>query len=152
MASLYSAIAMSGPCVARKQARLSWAWAERGSSSMAFLNSLMASSSQPRSASSIPRELCSSERAMGSLSRLTAAESSRVRGAAHAGRLLPVDAAAAERASSIARPARTMAVYTPLTPEQLAFVTRAYGLAAPERAVAEPKGSINTNYHLWCGG
>src|SRR5438477_1696598 len=29
---------------------------------MAFLNSLMASSSQPRSASSMPRELCSSER------------------------------------------------------------------------------------------
>src|SRR5512140_2463450 len=29
---------------------------------MAFLNSLIASSSQPRSASSMPRELCSSER------------------------------------------------------------------------------------------
>jgi homoserine kinase type II len=45
-----------------------------------------------------------------------------------------------------------MAVYTPLTPVQLAQVTRAYGLPAPERAVAEPKGSVNTNYHLWAGG
>src|SRR5215469_12484132 len=36
---------------------------------MAFLNSLIASSSQPRSANSMPRELCSSERAMLSFSR-----------------------------------------------------------------------------------
>jgi homoserine kinase type II len=45
-----------------------------------------------------------------------------------------------------------MAVYTPLTQEQLALVTRAYGLPPPDRAVAEPKGSVNTNYHLWAGG
>jgi homoserine kinase type II len=45
-----------------------------------------------------------------------------------------------------------MAVYTLLTQLELAQVTRAYGLPAPERAVAEPKGSINTNYHLWAGG
>jgi homoserine kinase type II len=45
-----------------------------------------------------------------------------------------------------------MAVYTPLSPEQLALVARAYGLPAPERAVAEPKGSVNTNFHLWAGG
>src|SRR4051794_14177390 len=36
---------------------------------MAFLNSLTASSSQPRSASSMPRELCSSDCAMLSFSR-----------------------------------------------------------------------------------
>jgi homoserine kinase type II len=45
-----------------------------------------------------------------------------------------------------------MAVYTPLTQLELAQVTRAYGLPAPDRAVAEPKGSVNTNYHLWAGG
>jgi homoserine kinase type II len=45
-----------------------------------------------------------------------------------------------------------MAVYTPLSPEQLAQVARAYGLPAPSRVVAEPKGSINTNFHLWSGG
>lgn len=45
-----------------------------------------------------------------------------------------------------------MAVYTPLRPEQLAHVTRAYGLPAPDRAVAEPKGSVNTNFHLWADG
>jgi homoserine kinase type II len=45
-----------------------------------------------------------------------------------------------------------MAVYTPLSPAQLAHVARAYGLAAPDRVVAEPKGSVNTNFHLWCGG
>ena len=45
-----------------------------------------------------------------------------------------------------------MAVYTPLTPEQLALVARAFGLPPLDRAVAEPKGSVNTNYHLWAGG
>src|SRR6266568_299919 len=53
-------------------ARLSCACAERGSSAIAFWNSLIASSSQPRSASSMPRELCASERVEGSWSRLTA--------------------------------------------------------------------------------
>ena len=43
-------------------ARLSWAWADAGSSSIAFWNSLIASSSQPRSASSMPRALCSLEK------------------------------------------------------------------------------------------
>jgi homoserine kinase type II len=44
-----------------------------------------------------------------------------------------------------------MAVYTPLTPEQLHLVARGFGLDAVDRAVAEPKGSVNTNYHLWSG-
>jgi homoserine kinase type II len=44
-----------------------------------------------------------------------------------------------------------MAVYTPLTSEQLALVARGFGLPAVDRAVAEPKGSVNTNYHLWSG-
>jgi homoserine kinase type II len=45
-----------------------------------------------------------------------------------------------------------MALYTVLTPEQLADVARAFGLPAPDRAKPEPKGSVNTNYHLWAGG
>ena len=39
-------------------ARFSWGWAEPGSRAMAFWNSFSASSSQPRSASSMPRSLC----------------------------------------------------------------------------------------------
>jgi homoserine kinase type II len=45
-----------------------------------------------------------------------------------------------------------MALYTPLTAEQLADVLRRYGLPPPERTLPEPKGSVNTNYHLWAGG
>jgi homoserine kinase type II len=45
-----------------------------------------------------------------------------------------------------------MALYTPLTPEQLARALRHWGLPPPERALPEPKGSVNTNYHLWSGG
>lgn len=45
-----------------------------------------------------------------------------------------------------------MALYTPLSPEQLAAVLERYGLPAPERTLPEPKGSVNTNYHLWAGG
>ncbi len=45
-----------------------------------------------------------------------------------------------------------MALYTPLDQDELAFIAQGYGLAAPERSVPEPKGSVNTNYHLWCGG
>ncbi len=45
-----------------------------------------------------------------------------------------------------------MALYTPLSQQQLADVLRRYGLPAPERTLPEPKGSINTNYHLWSGG
>jgi homoserine kinase type II len=45
-----------------------------------------------------------------------------------------------------------MALYTPLTPEQLTSALRQWGLPALERALPEPKGSVNTNYHLWAGG
>jgi homoserine kinase type II len=45
-----------------------------------------------------------------------------------------------------------MALYTPLDQDELALIARSYGLAAPERSAPEPKGSVNTNYHLWCGG
>jgi homoserine kinase type II len=45
-----------------------------------------------------------------------------------------------------------MALYTPLDENELALIARSYGLAGPERSVPEPKGSVNTNYHLWCGG
>ncbi|BDG08697.1 homoserine kinase [Anaeromyxobacter paludicola] len=44
-----------------------------------------------------------------------------------------------------------MALYTPLSPEQLSQVAGRYGLSL-DRSVPEPKGSINTNYHLWAGG
>jgi homoserine kinase type II len=45
-----------------------------------------------------------------------------------------------------------MALYTPLSREELAEVAERFGLPRPERAVPEPKGSVNTNYHLWAGG
>ncbi len=45
-----------------------------------------------------------------------------------------------------------MALYTPLSHEQLADVLRRYGLPPPDRTLPEPKGSVNTNYHLWSGG
>ncbi len=45
-----------------------------------------------------------------------------------------------------------MALYTVLTPEEIAAVVRRFGLPAPDRVKPEPKGSVNTNYHLWAGG
>jgi homoserine kinase type II len=45
-----------------------------------------------------------------------------------------------------------MALYTVLTPEELADAARAFALPAPDRVKPEPKGSVNTNYHLWAGG
>jgi homoserine kinase type II len=45
-----------------------------------------------------------------------------------------------------------MALYTPLSDAQLADALARYGLPAPERTLPEPKGSINTNYHVWSGG
>jgi homoserine kinase type II len=45
-----------------------------------------------------------------------------------------------------------MAVYTPLSTQDLADVAARFGLSPPERSLGEPKGSVNTNYHLWSGG
>jgi homoserine kinase type II len=45
-----------------------------------------------------------------------------------------------------------MALYTVLTPEQIADAVRRFGLPTPDRVASEPKGSVNTNYHLWAGG
>ncbi|WP_242395958.1 homoserine kinase [Anaeromyxobacter oryzisoli] len=45
-----------------------------------------------------------------------------------------------------------MALYTVLNPEEIAALVRCFGLPAPDRVKPEPKGSVNTNYHLWAGG
>jgi homoserine kinase type II len=45
-----------------------------------------------------------------------------------------------------------MALYTVLTPDEIAAAIRPFGVPAPERVKPEPKGSVNTNYHLWAGG
>ncbi len=45
-----------------------------------------------------------------------------------------------------------MAVFTPLAPEEIAAAVRPFGLAAPDRVQPEPKGGVNTNYHVWAGG
>ena len=44
-----------------------------------------------------------------------------------------------------------MALYTPLSPQELAGALARWGLPPPTRALPEPKGSVNTNYHLWTG-
>lgn len=45
-----------------------------------------------------------------------------------------------------------MALYTVLTPEQLIDAAARFGLPRPDRVLPEPKGSVNSNYHLWAGG
>jgi homoserine kinase type II len=45
-----------------------------------------------------------------------------------------------------------MAVYTVLTPRELADALAAFGLPPPERVVPEPRGYVNTNHHVWSGG
>jgi homoserine kinase type II len=45
-----------------------------------------------------------------------------------------------------------MALYTVLSPDEIAAAVRRFGLATPNRVKPEPKGSVNTNYHLWAGG
>jgi homoserine kinase type II len=45
-----------------------------------------------------------------------------------------------------------VALYTVLTPEQLTDAAAQFGLPRPDRVVPEPKGSVNSNYHLWAGG
>ena len=50
------------------------------------------------------------------------------------------------------RRAHAMAVYTVLDAEQLAAALKQFGLAPPSQARAEPRGAVNTGYHLWSGG
>lgn len=45
-----------------------------------------------------------------------------------------------------------MGIYTVIGDEELAGALRAWGLPAPERVRPEPKGGVNTGYHLWSGG
>jgi homoserine kinase type II len=45
-----------------------------------------------------------------------------------------------------------MAVYTVLSPGDLAAALAAFRLPPPERVVPEPKGYVNTNHHVWAGG
>ncbi|MFL5262182.1 MAG: homoserine kinase [Anaeromyxobacteraceae bacterium] len=45
-----------------------------------------------------------------------------------------------------------MALYTPLSDADLGAVLARYGLPPPERTLPEPKGSVNTNYHVWSAG
>jgi homoserine kinase type II len=45
-----------------------------------------------------------------------------------------------------------MALYTVLSHAQIAAVLSRYGLGEPERTLPEPKGGVNTNYHVWSGG
>jgi homoserine kinase type II len=45
-----------------------------------------------------------------------------------------------------------MAVYTVLDAEQLAATMARFGLPAPSQARPEPRGAVNTGYHVWSGG
>ncbi len=45
-----------------------------------------------------------------------------------------------------------MAHYTDLSPAALAEACARFGLPPPDRAEPEPRGRVNTSYHLWCGG
>ena len=45
-----------------------------------------------------------------------------------------------------------MGIYTVIGDAELAGALRAWGLPAPERVRPEPKGGVNTGYHLWSGG
>ncbi len=45
-----------------------------------------------------------------------------------------------------------MAVYTTLDVAQLAAVLERYGLPPPSQHRPEPRGAINTGYHVWSGG
>ena len=44
-----------------------------------------------------------------------------------------------------------MAHYTALPPAALAEVCARFGLPPPDRVQPEPRGRVNTGYHLWCG-
>ncbi len=45
-----------------------------------------------------------------------------------------------------------MAVYTVLSPDEIADALARFGLPPPDRVLPEPKGYVNTNHHVWAGG
>src|SRR5512144_651374 len=45
-----------------------------------------------------------------------------------------------------------MAVYTALDNDQIAAVLERYGLPPPAQVRPEPRGAVNTGYHVWSGG
>jgi len=45
-----------------------------------------------------------------------------------------------------------MAVYTVLDVDQIAAALRRFGLPPPAQVRPEPRGAVNTGYHLWSGG
>jgi len=45
-----------------------------------------------------------------------------------------------------------MALYTELSPAEIAGAVAAFGLPAPTELRPEPRGTVNTNHHVWAGG
>ncbi len=45
-----------------------------------------------------------------------------------------------------------MAEYTPIDPSQMAAALARFGLPAPTQSRPEPRGAVNTGYHVWAGG
>lgn len=45
-----------------------------------------------------------------------------------------------------------MAEYTPIDPPQMAAALARFGLPAPTQSKPEPRGAVNTGYHVWAGG
>ncbi len=45
-----------------------------------------------------------------------------------------------------------MAEHTVIEPAQMASVLAGFGLPAPSSVRAEPRGAVNTGYHVWAGG
>ncbi len=45
-----------------------------------------------------------------------------------------------------------MAEYTQVDPTQMAAALARFGLPAPTQAKPEPRGAVNTGYHVWSGG
>jgi homoserine kinase type II len=45
-----------------------------------------------------------------------------------------------------------MAVYTALDADQIAAALQLYGLPPPAQVRPEPRGAVNTGYHVWSGG
>ena len=49
-------------------------------------------------------------------------------------------------------PGELIAQYTVLDGEQIAAVLERFGLPAPSLVAPEPRGAVNTGYHVWSGG